>query len=222
MYPAPGLSERLAETGQFPPLMTRKLGGRASAGLLIEAAVCLVLALGFKLDAIASIGSAVAPVIFTLITAAHLRIRSETGASLPILVLAIVAAAAVFVTFVFTTLIHEPASMVTLLGVLVAASHWTWAGSTSTPGRRKVELAERDTAAAQLARLYAAVIDQAADPAYALRHLGPLLLRALGELQATPAARPAAKPERSRPNQIERLRAAHVNSPAKRKRMGAV
>ena len=85
-----------------------------------------------------------------------------------------------------------------------------------------MELAERDTAVAQLARLYAAVIDQAADPAYALRHLGPLLLRALGELQATPAARPAAKPERSRPNQIERLRAAHVNSPAKRKRMGAV
>ena len=37
LYPAPGLSERLAETGQFPPLMARKLGGRASAGLLIEA-----------------------------------------------------------------------------------------------------------------------------------------------------------------------------------------
>ena len=38
LYPAQGLSERLAETGQFPPLMARKLGGRASAGLLIQAA----------------------------------------------------------------------------------------------------------------------------------------------------------------------------------------
>jgi hypothetical protein len=38
LYPAPGLSERLAETGQFPPLMARKLGGRASNGLLIQAA----------------------------------------------------------------------------------------------------------------------------------------------------------------------------------------
>ena len=38
LYPAPGLSERLAETGQFPPLMARKLGGRVSTGLLIEAA----------------------------------------------------------------------------------------------------------------------------------------------------------------------------------------
>jgi drug/metabolite transporter (DMT)-like permease len=72
----------------------------------------------FKLDSIASIGSAVALVIFTMITAAHLRIRSETGANLPMLVLAIVAAGAVLVTFVFTTLIHEPASIVTLLAIL--------------------------------------------------------------------------------------------------------
>jgi len=57
-------------------------------------------------------------VIFTMITAAHLRIRSETGANLPMLVLAIVAAGAVFVTFVFTTLIHEPASIVTLLAIV--------------------------------------------------------------------------------------------------------
>ena len=40
---------------------------------------------------------------------AHLRIRAETGANLLMLILAIVAAGAVFVTFVFTTLIHEPA-----------------------------------------------------------------------------------------------------------------
>src|SRR5215472_8591164 len=119
LYPAPGLSERLAETGQFPPLMARKVGGRASAGPLIAAAVCLVLALGFNLDAIASIGSAVALVIFTMITAAHVRIRSDTGANLLILILAIVAAGAVFVTFVFTTLIHEPASIVTIAVILV-------------------------------------------------------------------------------------------------------
>src|SRR6516162_4522562 len=119
LYPAPGLSERLAETGQFPPLMARKFGGRLSAGLLFQAAVCLVLAVAFKLDAIASIGSAVALVIFTMITAAHFRVRSETGANPVILALAIGAAAVVLVTFVFTTLIHEPASIITILGVLV-------------------------------------------------------------------------------------------------------
>ena len=101
-----------------PPLMARKFGGRLSAGLLFEAVACLVLAVLFKLDAIASIGSAVALVIFTLITAAHFRVRSETGANALVLALAIAAAAVVLVTFVFTTLIHEPASVVALLAVL--------------------------------------------------------------------------------------------------------
>jgi len=119
LYPAVGLSDRLAETGQFPPLMARRAGGRASAGLLIQAAACLVLAVGFKLDSIASIGSAVALVIFTMITAAHLRIRGQTGANLLMLILAIAAAGAVLVTFVFTTLIHEPASIITLAGIVV-------------------------------------------------------------------------------------------------------
>ena len=119
LYPAEGLSDRLVETGQFPGLMARRLGGRASAGLLIEAAACLVLALLFNLDAIASIGSVVALLIFTLITAAHFRVRTETGANVVILAAAIVAAGVVLLTFVFTTLIHEPASMVTLLAILV-------------------------------------------------------------------------------------------------------
>jgi amino acid transporter len=119
LYPAPGLCERLAETGQFPPLLARRFGGRASAGLLLEAGVCIVLAVVFKLDAIASIGSAVALLIFTFITAAHFRVRSETGANAAILAVAIGAAAVVLVTFIFTTLIHEPASIVTLLGVFV-------------------------------------------------------------------------------------------------------
>jgi amino acid transporter len=121
LYPAAGLSESLATSGQFPALMARRLAGRVSTGLLVEAAACLVLAVVFKLDAIASIGSAVALLIFTLVTAAHFRVRRETGAATPILILAIVAAAAVLVTFVFTTLIHEPTSVVTLLGILAVS-----------------------------------------------------------------------------------------------------
>jgi APA family basic amino acid/polyamine antiporter len=42
-----------------------------------------------------------------------------SAANLLMLVLAIVAAGAVFVTFVFTTLIHEPASIITLAGILL-------------------------------------------------------------------------------------------------------
>jgi Flp pilus assembly protein TadB len=54
-----------------------------------------------------------------MITAAHFRVRKETGANVVLLSLAIVSAAIVLVTFVFTTLIHEPASIVALV-VIVA------------------------------------------------------------------------------------------------------
>jgi amino acid transporter len=119
LYPAAGLSERLVDTGQFPPLMSRKLGGRASYGLLIEAVACLVLAVLFKLTAIASIGSVVALLIFMLVTVAHFRVRAETGASTAMLVLAVAAAGIVLLTFVFTDLIHEPVAILTLVGIVL-------------------------------------------------------------------------------------------------------
>jgi amino acid transporter len=118
LYPAVGLSENMVETRQFPPFMARRLGGRASMGLLIVTVTCIVMVLGFDLTAIASIGSAVALLIFVLITVAHIGIRRETGAALWLLVLAIVTAMIALLTFLFTTLLDEPASMAALAVVL--------------------------------------------------------------------------------------------------------
>jgi amino acid transporter len=121
LYPAAGLCERLAATGQFPPLLDRRLRGRASMGLLLTAAASLVLALGFDLTAIASIGSAVALLVFMLVTAAHFRVRSQTGARLGLLVAAIATTGVAFLTFVFTTLVNEPASAITLVVILLVS-----------------------------------------------------------------------------------------------------
>lgn len=71
-----------------------------------------------------------------------------------------------------------------------------------------LELGEADAAAAQIARRYAKVIDEARDPAWSARWIGPLLLQALQELRATPASRPAVKPGPGRPTQLDKLRAA--------------
>jgi amino acid transporter len=119
LYPAAGLSEHLASTGQFPPPMGRRLADRAPVGLLVAAVVILVMVIAFDLSAIASIGSAVALTIFGLVTLGHLRVRSQTGARLSILLLALATTGVTLLTFVFTTLIKEPASMVTLLGILL-------------------------------------------------------------------------------------------------------
>ncbi len=80
LFPATGLAEQMASAGQFPPVMARRLGGRAPVGILVTVVIAIVLVLFFDLTAIASLGSAVALVVFTVVTLGHLRIRNETGA----------------------------------------------------------------------------------------------------------------------------------------------
>jgi amino acid transporter len=128
LYPAAGLCEQLAATGLFPPVMSRRLGGRAPLGLLLSAAGAIVLTVGFSLTAIASIGSAAALLVFILVTVAHFRVRSDTGANVWMLVLALATAATAFLTFVVTTLVTEPATVVALVVILLlsAALDFGW------------------------------------------------------------------------------------------------
>jgi amino acid transporter len=119
LYPAAGLCQEMASIGQFPPVLGRRFGGRAPAGLLITAAVAIVLATGFDLSSIASIGSAIALLVFTLITAAHFRVRRETGANTLVLSVAVTSTVVVLLTFALTTLVEEPATAVALAVIVL-------------------------------------------------------------------------------------------------------
>jgi amino acid transporter len=119
LYPAAGLCQEMASRRQFPPVLGRMFGGRAPAGLLITAAVAIVLAAGFDLSSIASIGSAIALLVFALVTVAHLRVRGETGASTLVLGVALTSTVVVLLTFAFTSLVSEPATAVALLVILL-------------------------------------------------------------------------------------------------------
>jgi amino acid transporter len=126
IYPAGGLSVQLASTGQFPPVMGHVVG-RAPVGMLVMVAVTLVLAIGFDLSSIASIGSAVALLIFALVTVAHLRVRRETGASVVPLVLGLLTTTVTLVVFAATTLAEEPAAvaaLATIVGLSVGLDLW--------------------------------------------------------------------------------------------------
>jgi amino acid transporter len=122
LYPAAGLCEQMASIGQFPRVLGRRFGGRAPAGLLVTAAVAIVLAAGFDLSSIASLGSAIALLVFTLVTAAHFRVRSETGASALVLGVAITSTVVVLLTFAFTTLVDEPKTAVALAVILLLSA----------------------------------------------------------------------------------------------------
>ncbi len=145
LYPAAGLCERMAEGEQFPPVMGRRVGPDAPVGLVVTAAVAVVLAVGFDLSAIASIGSAIALLVFGLISIGHMRVRRETGANPVLLIAAIAVVVLVLAAFVMTTLIYEPATMITLavivVGCIVLDAGWKHArasrlaGGQPAPGR---------------------------------------------------------------------------------------
>ncbi len=122
LFPAAGLSTEMASVGEFPPAMGRKLGEKVPVGLMGTALLAMILAVGFDLNAIASIGSAIALLVFTLITAGHFRVRSETGANPIMLGLGVLTAGVVLLTFIFTTLPEEPGTAVALVVILLLSA----------------------------------------------------------------------------------------------------
>lgn len=122
LYPAAGLGEQMTALGQFPPVLGRRLRGRAPVALLVTAAGAIVLVLFFDLSSIASIGSAVALVVFALVTAGHFRIRRDTGARGWVLLLAVASTAGVLVSFTFTTLVNEPGTAVAIVVILLVST----------------------------------------------------------------------------------------------------
>ena len=130
LYPAPGLCEEMSATRPVPA------GDGLASSVDAPRSVSSVTAVArdrcspsfFDLSAIASIGSVIALVVFTLITVGHIRVRSETGASVVVLVIAVTTTVAVLVAFVFTTLVEEPATAVTLVvitaGSIVVDAWW--------------------------------------------------------------------------------------------------
>ena len=80
LYASGSLTAMLAEVGQFPPVFGAQSRLGRHAGLLITAALVLVVANLVDLSAIASVGSAIALAVFVLVGIAGYRRRADTGA----------------------------------------------------------------------------------------------------------------------------------------------
>ena len=88
---------------------------------MISAGLVLVLANLFDLTAIASIGSAVAMVIFLLVCVAALRLRRLTGSSAAVIWLAMALTVVVLVLFSVDTLENDPATFVAMIVIALLA-----------------------------------------------------------------------------------------------------
>jgi amino acid transporter len=122
LYASGGLTRMLADVGQFPPFFGRGSPLGKNAGLLITAAIVLVISNLVDLSAIASVGSACSLMIFLLVGIAGYRLRSETGALGPVVLLGMGATAVVLAFFAVDTLRNAPetfAAIVAIAGLAV-------------------------------------------------------------------------------------------------------
>jgi amino acid transporter len=121
LYASGGLTGMLADVGQFPPFFGKgsRLGARS--GMLITAAIVLVIANVVNLSAIASVGSACSLVIFLLVGMAGYRLRSETGALGAVVLVGIAATVIVLAFFAVDTLRNAPETFVAIVAITALA-----------------------------------------------------------------------------------------------------
>ena len=125
LYASSNLTGMLAKEQLFPPRfgIGPRLGPRLApkSGLLVTAALVLLVANLVDLSAIASVGSAVALLIFLLVGAAGYRLRAETGSSSLVVLAALVVTATVLAFFVVDTLRNAPETFVAIVAILILA-----------------------------------------------------------------------------------------------------
>ena len=123
LYATVGATYAMAKDGTLPPVFARPRRYRpgGTQGLVISSLLILALALLFDVSAISSIGSAVALAIFVLITIGHMPMRKQTGASLFILILALIATSLAILLFAWYTLLTSPQTFAILVGTIILA-----------------------------------------------------------------------------------------------------
>lgn len=125
LYASSNLTGMLAQEGLFPPRfgLGPRLGPRLGpkSGLLITAALVLLIANVVDLSAIASVGSAAALMIFLLVGWAGYRLRAETGSNVAVVLTSVAVTAVVLVFFAIDTVQNAPQTFVAIVAIAIVA-----------------------------------------------------------------------------------------------------
>ena len=129
----------IARDGELPVGLSRTEWKQATGGLILTAALVVVLILGFDLSGIAMMGSAAFLLVYAAVNAGHLRVLSQTGASAVIVWLSLLTCLAMFAILFVYTYQQQPAA-IAALAIIAAASfsaEWAyrrWTGRTIKSG----------------------------------------------------------------------------------------
>ena len=110
----------IARDGELPAGLSRTEWKQASGGLLLTAALVILVTLLFDLSGIAMMGSAAFLLIYAAVNAGHLRVLKQTGARPVMIWLALLTCLAMFAALAVYTWQQQPAAIAAL--VLIAAA----------------------------------------------------------------------------------------------------
>ena len=136
-YASGNLTRMLAQEGLFPDFFGAGSRLGRNAGLLITGGLVLLIANLANLSAIASVGSAVALVIFLLVGLAGYRLRGETGSSTGLVLAAMGMTVLVLASFAVDTWRTAPETFAAIVGILAFAA--VLDGWTRSRARRRAD-----------------------------------------------------------------------------------
>jgi amino acid transporter len=130
----------IARDGELPVGLSRTEWKDATGGLLLTAAMVVVVMLIFDLSGIAMMGSAAFLLIYAAVNAGHLRVRDQTGANAIIIWLSLLTCLAMFAILFVYTYKEQPRAIAALILIAAASFAAEWAYRRWT-GRRITERA---------------------------------------------------------------------------------
>jgi amino acid transporter len=111
----------IARDGELPAGLSRTEWKGATGGLLLTAALVVLLTLSLDLSGIAMMGSAAFLLIYAAVNAGHLKVLRLTGASAPIVWLSLVTCLAMFAVLCEYTYREQPLAIAALIAIAIAS-----------------------------------------------------------------------------------------------------
>jgi amino acid transporter len=130
----------IARDGELPAGLSRSEWKDATGGLLLTAALVVVVMLIFDLSGIAMMGSAAFLLIYAAVNAGHLKVLNQTGASAIVVWLSLLTCLAMFAILCVYTYQEQPRAIAALILIAAASFAAEWAYRRWT-GRRITERA---------------------------------------------------------------------------------
>ncbi len=125
----------IARDGELPAPLSRTVWDQATGGLLLTAALVVMVMLCFDLSGIAMMGSAAFLLVYAAVNAGHLRVLKQTGANAMIVWLSLITCLVMFAILSVYTYQQQPAALAALV-LIAAASFFAEWGYRRWTGRR--------------------------------------------------------------------------------------